>query len=74
MELRLGKFNHCPILRNTLEISDVTDGGAELFLYQTGYLTIKGYDEFGYILGFPNEEVKQALYEATRNRFGHRIG
>ena len=57
MELRLGKFDHCPILRNTLEISDVTDGGAELFLYQTGYLTIKEADEFGYILGFPNEEV-----------------
>ena len=63
MELRLGNFENCPILRNTLEISDVTEGGAELFLYQTGYLTIKGYDEFGYILGFPNEEVKQALYE-----------
>ena len=63
MELRLGKFDYCPILRNTLEISDVTDGGAELFLYQTGYLTIKEADEFGYILGFPNEEVKQALYE-----------
>ena len=44
-------------------MSDVTGGGAELFLYQSGYLTIKKYDEFGYILGVPNEEVKQALYE-----------
>ena len=35
-------------------------------LYQTGYLTIKDYDEFfdEYILGFPNEEVKYGfLYE-----------
>ena len=32
-------------------------------LYQSGYLTIKKYDEFGYTLGFPNEEVKQALYD-----------
>lgn len=63
MELRLGNFENCPVLRNTLEISDVTEGGAELFLYQTGYLTIKSYDEFGYILGFPNEEVKRALYD-----------
>lgn len=63
MELRLGKFNNCSILRNTLETSDVTAGGAELFLYQSGYLTIKHADEFGYILGFPNEEVKQALYD-----------
>ena len=65
MELRLGNFDNCSVLPRTLETSDVTDGGAELFLYQTGYLTIKGYDEFGYILGFPNEEVKQALYEVV---------
>ena len=62
-ELRLGDFENCRILRNTLETSDVTGGGAALFLYQSGYLTIKDSDEFGYILGFPNEEVKQALYE-----------
>ena len=63
LELRLKKFDHCFIMRNTLELSDVTVGGAELFLYQSGYITIKESDEFGYILGFPNEEVKQALYE-----------
>ena len=62
-ELRLGDFENCRILRNTLELSDVTGGGAALFLYQSGYLTIKDSDEFGYVLGFPNEEVKQALYE-----------
>ncbi len=62
-ELRLGDFENCRILRNTLELSDVTGGGASLFLYQSGYLTIKDSDEFGYVLGFPNEEVKQALYE-----------
>lgn len=63
IELRLKKFDHCFIMRNTLELSDVSVGGAELFLYQSGYITIKESDEFGYILGFPNEEVKQALYE-----------
>lgn len=65
MELRLRNFEHCPILRKTLESSDVINGGAELFLYQTGYLTIKSNDEFGYFLGFPNQEVKQALYEVV---------
>lgn len=63
MELRLKNFDNCFIMRNTLETSDVTGGGAELFLYQSGYLTIKDSDEFGYTLGFPNEEVKQAFYE-----------
>ncbi len=63
MELRLKNFENCRIMRNTLELSDVSGGGAELFLYQSGYLTIKDCDEFGYTLGFPNKEVKQALYE-----------
>ncbi len=61
MELRLRNFENCRIMRNTLELSDVSGGGAELFLYQSGYLTIKSDDEFGYTLGFPNEEVRQAL-------------
>ncbi len=63
MELRLKSFDNCYMMRNTLELSDVSGGGAELFLYQSGYLTIKDSDEFGYTLGFPNEEVKQALNE-----------
>ncbi len=41
----------------------MTGGGAELFLYQSGYLTIKDYKMGVYILGFPNHEVKQALYD-----------
>lgn len=65
MELRLRDFESCTILRDTLEMSDVTGGGPELFLYQTGYLTIKSSDEFGYILGFPNEEVRQSLYSSV---------
>lgn len=62
-EIRLADFEKCEIMRNTLETSDVTGGGPELFLYQSGYLTIKSCDEFGYILGIPNTEVRQALNE-----------
>ena len=62
MELKLRNFDPCTILRQTIETSDVTGGGAELFLYQSGYLTIKGYQMGVYILGFPNSEVRQALY------------
>ena len=64
-ELRLNDFDHCMILRNVMETSDVTGGGAELFLYQSGYLTIKATEGDIYHLGFPNEEVKQALYEVV---------
>ena len=60
---RLKDFEYCPIISDTLESSDVTDGGTELFLYQSGYLTIKGYMDRIYLLGFPNSEVKKSLYE-----------
>ena len=46
-------------------MSDVNEGGSELFLYQSGYLTIKDYSDGIYTLGFPNEEVKLALYKVV---------
>ena len=63
IEIRLKSFENCPIDGDTLEASDVTGGGAELFLYQSGYLTIKGYMDGVYILGIPNYEVRKALYK-----------
>lgn len=63
MELRMADFSHCSIMKITIELSDVTEGGAELFLYQSGYLTLKGADGEVCFLGFPNAEVKQALYD-----------
>ncbi len=62
IEMRLKDFENCPIDSDTLETPDVTGGGAELFLYQSGYLTIKGYMDEIYLLGIPNYEVRKALY------------
>ena len=61
LELKLTDMEAIPVDKNILESSDVT-GGAELFLYQSGYLTIKDFNSFDYILGIPNNEVRQALY------------
>ena len=63
MEIRLKDFDHSALLSTIIETSDVTGGGAELFLYQSGYLTIKGYINGTYLLGIPNFEVRQALNE-----------
>ena len=63
LDIRLKDLENCPIDGDTLETSDVTDGGAELFLYQSGYLTIKDYIEGVYLLGIPNYEVRKALYK-----------
>ena len=63
LDIRLKDFENCPIDGDTLETSDVSDGGAELFLYQSGYLTIKDYIEGVYLLGIPNYEVRKALQD-----------
>ena len=63
IEIKMKNFEDCPIDCDTLETSDVTGGGAELFLYQSGYLTIKSYTEGIYMLGIPNYEVRKALYK-----------
>ncbi len=65
IDVYLEHFAHCYVDSTTLETSDVSNGGAELFLYQSGYLTIKGYEDEVYTLGFPNEEVKQSLYKVV---------
>ena len=61
MEIRLEYFDNCFLDSDTIETSDVTGGGAELFLYQSGYLTTKNYEDGQYWLGFPNTEVRRAL-------------
>ena len=58
-------------LENNVRIAarSITDYRAEYedpvpLLYQSGYLTIKDYDDFfkEYVLGFPNEEVKYGFF------------
>ena len=63
LDIRLNDFENCALISSVIETSDVTGGGPELFLYQFGYLTIKGYMSGTYLLGIPNHEVRQALNE-----------
>ena len=63
LDIRLKDFEDCALVSSVIETSDVTGGGPELFLYQSGYLTIKGYMSGTYLLGIPNHEVRQALNE-----------
>ena len=46
-----------------IETADISTDNPKLFLYQSGYLTIKGVIGDQYELGFPNREVKKALFE-----------
>ncbi len=64
-EVRLREFDGCRVDASIFENSDIGNGGPEIFLYQSGYLTIKGYRNGVYTLGFPNAEVRQTLYETV---------
>ena len=65
LETEIENYERSFIIKDTLETSDVTGGGANLFLYQSGYLTIKDFDQGGYYLGIPNNEVRRALYNVV---------
>lgn len=59
--------------RTKLELSDITDTSNDFvpLLFQSGYLTIKGYnsDTSQYILNFPNSEVVTAFWSSLANHF-----
>ncbi len=61
---------------NLLSQFDVGDIAPEALLFQTGYLTIRGIEDFdgeaGYRLGYPNREVRQSLNRSLLDRLpGH---
>lgn len=53
----------CLVDSDYLEMSDVNMVDPKIFLYQSGYLTIKEVKEDTYVLGYPNREVRKAMYD-----------
>ena len=70
----LEQFSDDRVVARTL-VDDACIGGNPIaLLYQTGYLTIKGYDrEFdSYRLGFPNREVENSFIDSLLPYFTHK--
>lgn len=77
--IRLIETNSYPVdqlegeRRSQSQLSDISNMNKDLvpLLYQSGYLTIKGYDEQNeeYILGFPNKEVSGAFWKSLAEHF-----
>ena len=68
--LKRDNYNMIDVEKTEMTLSELSNISVDSndpiqILYQTGYLTIKGYDsETGiYTLGFPNEEVKNGFYK-----------
>ena len=62
-QYNLSKIESEEVVSDVLNSVDISSTNPLPVIYQSGYLTIKGYDrEFGlYRLGFPNKEVKQGF-------------
>ena len=56
------ELDNCLIDSDFLEMSDVNMDDPKLFLYQSGYLTIKKVVGSSYMLGYPNREVRNAIF------------
>lgn len=53
----------CLVDSDYLEMSDVNMVDPKIFLYQSGYLTIKEVRGDCYVLGYPNREVRKAMFD-----------
>lgn len=62
-EKSIEKLEGSLIYMDYIETTNVNVNDPKLFLYQSGYLTIKDVIDDSYLLGFPNREVKKALFE-----------
>jgi len=58
-------FEQCVIKKSSFEGADASLRNMTLVMYQLGYLTIKDYDGAFYIVGIPNNEVRESLYEVV---------
>lgn len=67
-EYNLDEIDGCVVDIDTLSGVDSADTDPIPVIFQSGYLTIKGYDkEFGlYTLGYPNKEVEEGFKHLTR--------
>lgn len=58
-----GNLDGITMSADIIKTDDVSADDVPLFLYQSGYLTIKGAGTNQFTLGIPNKEVRQALYK-----------
>ena len=70
-EYDLSKLSQFEIGESAFAASEPEDMGVLSLFVQTGYLTIKGYNDPLYVLDFPNYEVKRSFYDSVAARYGH---
>ena len=54
-------FNHCEVQKDFLSSYEIESASPECFLYQSGYLTIEKKLATGFMLKYPNHEIKDSI-------------
>ncbi len=62
-------FEQCELGASAFAASEPENINLPSLLFQTGYLTIKGFDKPLYQLDFPNYEVKKSFYESVATEY-----
>ncbi len=70
-EYDLNKLTEFAIGANAFEAADPQKMSIQSVFVQTGYLTIKSYNNSLYSLDFPNYEVKTAFYDSVATHYSH---
>ena len=55
------KYEELAVPENFADKREIESATVESFLYQAGYLTIKKLEKNGFVMGYPNEEVRSSL-------------
>lgn len=71
-ERQIYNFDNIVVNRNIFDSYDLENLETRSLLFQTGYLTIKNKDTRSntYVLGYPNQEVAEAMYTHLLGAFG----
>jgi hypothetical protein len=67
----LKKLTEFEIGEEAFEACEPEDMSVQSVFVQTGYLTIKAYNDRLYTLDFPNYEVKKSFYDSVATRYSH---
>ena len=70
-EYDLKELTHFEVGEASLAACEPEDMEVQSVFLQTGYLTIKGYNDSLYRLGFPNYEVKKSFYDSVAGRYSN---
>lgn len=70
--LNIEEWENLRVRRSFFSQFDIENVNPGLLLFQSGYLTIKGFDGERYLLSYPNKEVQSALFHFLLEKYSNK--